>query len=151
MGINSAWQMWGVWGVQNTVCAPWQAGSIFFFEYHAESHASLDIPALPEDRSQMNMHGMLKLFQVLLFVLVFVQTCIIAINCIINVNCIICIISDQKSPGYIWADQLCSIWRSSEAVLIPYWERPIARTGFLYDLLEHLWPLSAENGQSVVL
>ena len=73
----------------------------YFFEYHAESYASLDIPALPEDRSQMNVHGMLKLFQASLFVLVFVQTCIIAINCIINVNCVICIISDQKSPGYI--------------------------------------------------
>ena len=73
----------------------------YFFEYHAESHASLDILALPEDRSQMNVHGMLKLFQVSLFALVFVQTCIIAINCIINVKCIICIISDQKSPGYI--------------------------------------------------
>ena len=84
---------------------PDKLGQYFFAsEYHAESYASLDIPALPEDRSQMNVHGMLKLFQASLFVLVLVQTCIIAINCIIKIKCVICIISesnsDQKSPGY---------------------------------------------------
>ena len=164
------------------VAVPWESilhgkcGSMGRTKYesvlHAESHASLDIPALPEDRSQMNVHGMLKLFQSL-FVLVFVQTCIIAINCIINVNCVICIISDQKSPGYIWADQLCSIWRPSEAVLIPsHWAPTISRgtaramlaicvpktekdqspgLGFYTTSWSTFLPLSAENGQSVVL
>ena len=67
----------------------------YFFEYHAESHASLGIPALLKD-----VHGMLKPFQVLLFLLVLIYTCIIAINCIIDIKCVICIISDQKSPGH---------------------------------------------------
>ena len=72
----------------------------YFFEYHAESYASLGIPALPEDRSQINVHGMLKPFQVSLFLLVLIYTCIIAINCIIDIKCVICIISDPKSPGH---------------------------------------------------
>ena len=40
-----------------------------FFEYHAESYACLGIPALPEDRSQINILGMLKPFQVSFFCL----------------------------------------------------------------------------------
>jgi len=72
----------------------------YFFEYHAESYASLGIPALPEDRSQINMHGMLKPFQVSLFLLVLINTCIIAINCIIDKTCVILIVSDPKSPGH---------------------------------------------------
>ena len=72
----------------------------YFFEYHAESYASLGIPALPEHRSQINVHGMLKPFQVSLFLLVLIYTCIIAIKCIIDIKCVICIISDQKSPGH---------------------------------------------------
>ena len=72
----------------------------YFFEYHAESYASLGIPALPEHRSQINVHGMLKPFQVSLFLLVLIYTCIIAIKCIIDIKCVICIISDPKSPGH---------------------------------------------------
>ena len=62
MGINSAWQMWEYGAYKIRSVLPDKLGR-YFFEYHAESHARLDIPALPEDRSQMNVHGMLKLFQ----------------------------------------------------------------------------------------
>ena len=72
----------------------------YFFEYHAESYASLGIPALPEDRSQINVHGLPKPFQVSLFFLALINTWIIAINCIIDITCVIRIVSDPKSPGH---------------------------------------------------
>ena len=69
----------------------------YFFEYHAESYASLGIPALLKIGVKS---GMLKPFQLSLFLLVLIYTCIIAINCIIDIKCVIRIISDPKSPGH---------------------------------------------------
>ena len=134
---------------------------------------SLGIPALPEDRSQINVHRMLKPFQVSLFLLVLIYTCIIAINCIIDIKCVMCIISDPKSPGHTWADQLGSIWGPSEAVLIPSNRAQTISRGtaraMLADRVQKTekdqspgldfyttsWNtfghLSAENGHSVVL
>ena len=67
------------------------------------------------------------------FLLVLIYTCIIAINCIIDIKCVICIISDPKSPGHTWADQLSSIWGPSEAVLIPSKCQRHFASRFAYD------------------
>jgi len=67
------------------------------------------------------------------FLLVLIYTCIIAINCIIDIKCVICIISDPKSPGHTWADQLGSIWGPSEAVLIPSKCQRHFASRFAYD------------------
>lgn len=32
----------------------------YLFEYHADSYTSLQLPAIPTDRSQTDVHGMLK-------------------------------------------------------------------------------------------
>ena len=36
----------------------------YLYEYHAESYASHDLPALPDDRSRTDVHGILKPHQV---------------------------------------------------------------------------------------
>lgn len=36
----------------------------YLFEYHSHSYASLGLPVLPENRSQIDVHGLLKPFQV---------------------------------------------------------------------------------------
>ena len=36
----------------------------YLFEYHSDSYTSLGLPVLPENRSQIDVHGLLKPFQV---------------------------------------------------------------------------------------
>ena len=66
--------------------------SRYLFEFDSESYTSHNLPALPQDRSNIDVHSLLRPDQV--------KNSIMCIMYIMYIICIMCIIADKTSPGH---------------------------------------------------